>query len=135
VIGAEYIAGTNGAMIVWQDGRSGTTSGEIYGALISGDGNLTSLVRDRQPLEGKIKLYPVPAITQLQISLTNVKPGAYTMQVIDVTGRILMQQRNQLNGTNGLLQTKVEQLQRGTYYLRLVHENSKTESLFNFQKL
>lgn len=135
VIGGEYIAGTNGAMVVWQDGRSGTTSGEIYGALISGDGNLTSLVRDRQPLEGKIKLFPIPATTQLQIALSDVKPGAYLIQVIDVNGRILSQQRNQFNGTTGLLQTKVEQLQRGMYYLRLVHESSKTESLFNFQKL
>ena len=125
---------TNGAYIAWQDSRSGTINGEIFGALIDGSGNLSSAVSNRQPLEGKIKAYPVPASKDIYLSLSKVKPGTYTVQVIDISGRMLLQNKTAVTGTEGLIETKIEQLQSGVYFIKLIHESSKTESVFRFTK-
>lgn len=113
---------------------SGTTNAEIYGALVNGSGNLSSPVSNRTPLEGKIKAYPVPASKDIYLSLSKVKPGTYTVQVIDISGRMLLQNKTAVNGTEGLIETRVEQLQSGVYFIKLIHESSKTESVFRFTK-
>lgn len=133
-IGVIPITASNGAYIVWQDSRSGTTNGEIYGAVVTGTGNLTSSVRDRILLEGKISAYPVPTQNQITVSLSKIKPGNYIVQVIDVSGRIMLQNKTSVNGSEGTIVTDVQSLQRGNYYLRLTHESSKAETLLKFTK-
>lgn len=134
IVAGEYCAAIDGALIVWQDSRSGTSNTEIYGALVNSSGNLTSSVRDRQPLEGKIKAYPVPASREIYLSLSRVKPGAYTVQVADISGRLLMQKKIMINGSEGLIETRVEELLNGVYFIKLIHDASKTESVFKFTK-
>jgi hypothetical protein len=125
---------TNGAFVFWGDGRSGVNNTELYGALLDGSGNLSSAVSNRQPLEGKIKAYPVPATKDIYLSLSKVKPGTYTVQVIDISGRMLLQNKTAVTGTEGLIETKIEQLQSGVYFIKRIHESSKTESVFRFTK-
>lgn len=133
-LGVVPITITNGAFIVWQDSRSSVTNGEIYGAVVNGSGNLVASARNREVLEGKIKAYPVPASREIYVSLSKVKPGAYTIQVMDVSGRVVLQQRTAISGTEGLIETKVEQLQNGVYFIKLIHESSRAESILRFTK-
>jgi hypothetical protein len=133
-IGLIPITITGGAYVVWQDSRSGTINGEIYGAVVDGSGNLSSSVRERTALEGKIKAYPVPASKQVYLSLSKVKPGAYTVQVMDVSGRMLLQNKTVINGSEGLIETRIDNLQSGVYFIKLIHETSKAESVFRFTK-
>jgi len=133
-LGAVPITSTNGAYIVWQDSRSGTINGEIYASVTDGTGNLSSSVYERIALEGSIKAYPVPASKDIYLSLSKVKPGTYTVQVIDISGRMLLQNKTAVSGTEGLIETRIEQLQSGVYFIKLIHESSKTESVFRFTK-
>lgn len=134
IVGVEYVAATNGALVCWQDSRSGTTNGEIYGAHISSDGNLTNSLRNTPGLTGTIKAYPIPAQNEITLSLNGVKPGNYQMQITDISGRILLQHKTTFNGSNGLIQTNVQHLQNGMYYIRLQHEESKAQSIYSFIK-
>jgi Secretion system C-terminal sorting domain len=134
IVAGEYCAAIDGALVVWQDGRSGTSNVEMYGALINSSGNLTSSVNNRHALEGKIKAFPVPASKEIYLSLSKVKPGAYVVQVMDVSGRMLLQNKTAINGTEGLIETNISKLQSGVYFIKLVHENTKAESVFRFVK-
>lgn len=133
-LGVLPITITNGAYIVWQDSRSPVVNGEIYGAVVDGSGNLVASVTNRLAIEGKIKAYPVPASKEIYLSLSKVKPGAYTVQVMDVSGRMLLQSKTEINGSEGLIETRIEKLQSGVYFIKLVHENTKAESVFRFVK-
>ncbi len=134
IIGAEYIPASGGPLVCWQDARSGTANGEIYGALLSADGNLTSNLRNIPRLEGTIRAYPIPAQHQITLSLTGVKPGSYLLQITDISGRMLLHQKTTLNSGNGLIQTNVHHLQNGMYFIRLQHEDSKASSVYTFIK-
>jgi Secretion system C-terminal sorting domain len=134
IISSEYCAPLQGAFFVWQDARSGTSNFEIYGALVNSSGNLTSAVSNRQALVGKIKAFPVPASKQIYLSLSKVKPGAYLVQVIDISGRVLLQNKTAVNGTEALIETRIEHLQSGVYFIKLTHESSKAESVYKFTK-
>lgn len=136
VVSVEYIAATNGVLACWQDSRSGTSpsNGEIYGAHISSDGNLTNSLRNTPGLAGTIKAYPIPAQNEITLSLNGVKPGNYLMQVTDISGRVLLQRKTVLNGNSGLIQTNVQQLFSGMYFIRLMHEETKAASVYPFMK-
>jgi hypothetical protein len=70
-----------------------------------------------------VKVYPVPASSKLNISISDNTFALQTINVYDMTGRELMQQK--VSGNVNLFTLDVSRLAEGTYFLKLTGNSVK----------
>jgi len=91
--------------------------------------DLTTGVLETDKAESSyIMLYPNPVNDQLQISYETQKTGNIQIEIVDLQGKVLLQQSiNCQNGTNQAI-IPVSQLAKGIYLCRL-QSNDKVENI------
>jgi hypothetical protein len=66
------------------------------------------------------QLYPNPASTSLTSIIFAPQPGRITLNITDVTGKVIMTQNNQLNVGDNQLQMNTSNLKAGTYFIKAI---------------
>lgn len=81
----------------------------------------SSVIRntDGQP---DIYVYPNPAINEVRFAFSNLPPANYTLKIIDILGRSLMEEDYQLSGFRSI-KWDVSKLRKGTYLYSLSNED------------
>ncbi len=70
-------------------------------------------------------LYPNPANGFVTIEFENTSNAAFRLQIIDLAGRVVMEQTNI---TTGRVQVNTQSLDSGVYHYRLLSESAKKQS-------
>jgi Bacterial Ig domain/Secretion system C-terminal sorting domain len=82
-----------------------------------------------------IKAWPNPFTDVLQISVASDVNAMVELRLSDVSGRIILQQRNQVNrGVNQLTIDKLHNLAAGTYLLQIIHSTSQSVTTYKLTK-
>ena len=82
------------------------------------DIELSNTVGINEVAEGGLSLYPNPASSMVTVSTEGVE-GNVTVQVVDLNGRVMMQQQ----GNAQSFRFDVSTLAQGAYFVRLTGEN------------
>lgn len=81
---------------------------------------------EEQATEEKIQAFPNPAVDMLTIPFAN-KEGNATINIVDVTGKVVSTQVTNLTGVNNL-QLDVTNIESGMYVFNVTYENGTTSS-------
>jgi hypothetical protein len=71
-------------------------------------------------------LYPNPTATDFRIDVTTDIDREITMQVYDVLGNLVINQKHQLASGTSTITTNIESYKNGLYFVRLVDSNATT---------
>ena len=66
----------------------------------------------------KFSVYPNPATTYMQLQLNVNVSGQATVQIADITGKVVQQQP--VNATSGNIRLSTSNLVTGTYFVKLL---------------
>lgn len=111
------------------NGFSGLGFGtDLSGAIAANFIPAVELGIEEQATEEKITAYPNPAVDMLTIPFAN-KEGNATINIVDVTGKVISTQIANLTGVN-TLQIDVTDISSGMYVFNVTYENGTT-STFN----
>jgi|ERR1700722_16931352 len=76
-----------------------------------------------------VKIYPVPANNLLNVSINQLAADTRRLEVYDMMGKMVMQQK--LNENTTLINLNITSLTNGNYLLRIVGDNSEHISKFS----
>jgi len=79
---------------------------------------------DEQAKTTTFSVYPNPAKDMVQVDLSNLM-GSYTVEVMDLQGRILSNQSGSATGDSAILSISLEGVAKGTYMISVYNNNSK----------
>ena len=71
---------------------------------------------DRTSEEVQMVISPIPAKTGVTVVFNQIVSGEYTMDIVDITGRVVQSENIEVNGNMDL---NIGHLPTGTYFLRL----------------
>jgi len=158
------IAGVNksnaqsiGPSVINTNGGSGTISGSSFdwsvGEIMTTTGTGSSVivtqgllqpapyptigVTDKQP-QVKLDVFPVPASTLVNIRLNAPSTGALSYKLLDMTGKVLLENSTEVKQGNNLRQLDIQRLACASYMLQVVYKGDGTDentSVYTIQKL
>ncbi len=101
---------------------------------IGGTYRYSNVIRVTLPaIESDLTISPNPAITEVKASITSAEDCAADWQVIDVTGRVLLQNSTSFKKGKNELIINMSQLASGSYYLKI--KGACIDLKSKFQKL
>ncbi len=80
-------------------------------------------------LAGEIKLYPNPANMQASLSFTASKPGKYTVEITDISGKILQVQSGQKVIGLNVVNIEMSKYAKGVYIVNLMDNDAEKKCL------
>lgn len=91
------------------------------------DGSLetSNVVNIERESSVAINVYPVPALDFLNIELAAESNKEVSLEVFDITGRLLVQKKVTLDTGANLVSIEVSELVSGTYLLRIIDDSSQ----------
>ncbi|HXB11739.1 MAG TPA: T9SS type A sorting domain-containing protein [Bacteroidia bacterium] len=87
------------------------------------DGNVPSGINAINAYNSTISVYPNPAGQQLNIKFGDIPSGVQTITINDVTGRIIMEQRNDVNPSS-ILHLNISDFKAGIYFVKIASNNN-----------
>jgi len=105
----------------------------ISDSIVVGKGIVTSL-KENPYFENLFTLYPSPTKDQVQLSIDMKQASEAVVYIVDMTGKVMYQQRATLAAGLNVVQRNVSQLRAGTYVAQIVI-NNKITAARQFSKL
>ena len=112
------------AHIAWCDAQSSSEPRVYYTAL---DFNIASTsIAEIQPLSNQLellKLYPNPAIENLNIAINNTTANSLSIQIISSEGKLISTQIVKLTQGENKIKLDTSKLPKGFYQLKMANNN------------
>ncbi len=90
---------------------------------------ISSPQTDELELTNELKLYPNPASSVTYLSFTSDRPGGYSIELTDITGKVLLRKTGKsLRGENKI-NINVSKYENGMYLLKLMDKNHSVKSV------
>ncbi len=122
--GTASVTGTLNIKAIVEDVAS-QTAFDVFNMVVTEE----SLSIDMRESEQAI-IYPVPAGDFLNIQLTDFEPGMVDIEILDISGRILITERVNCAGRNSEAKINVSNLSRGIYYINIRRGKSTINKKF-----
>jgi hypothetical protein len=107
-------------------------SGSLSNSMVRAGDNFTKIeVTNNEEIKKSLYIFPNPVLDVLNVQAWGVNETA-TVQIIDVFGRIVKQERKIFND-NTFFSIDVKSLQKGTYFLVLYRKDNKDVQVFTRQ--
>ena len=74
---------------------------------------------DSEVKENSIRVYPNPANSLLNVAIESSQRGQGFLTLVNVDGRIIMEQSLQLSGNQQIIPLNISKLQAGMYYVKV----------------
>ena len=81
-------------------------------------------------LSVNLRLYPNPTEDQLNMEIAGAKSGHYQMQIIDINGRLVLEQLLEITESQFVRSISVASLEPGQYFLKLANETAVASKAF-----
>lgn len=128
----QNVVASSGGTIIWGNGGVTWTLGEVVIATISSPTNIITqgfhqgelvitAIGDINMSDISVLLYPNPATNLINVDIKSDKPGIYKYELIDITGRIIINEQSYSKN----FKINIEALKPALYYLRITDKNGK----------
>ncbi|MEP7171651.1 MAG: T9SS type A sorting domain-containing protein, partial [Bacteroidota bacterium] len=80
-----------------------------------------------QPANSDILVYPNPATNILKIAFTAEKAENYSVEIFDVTGRLIISKTGELSKNGNVIDINISMLSRGIYTMQFMRDETKEQ--------
>lgn len=81
-----------------------------------------------------VQAYPNPVKENLNIKFTLEKPGKFSIEIMDITGKKILSREAQLIDPNQVVELDMSQYKHGIYLLQIFSEDQKLHRVYKIRK-